>query len=220
MPTPSELPLPRLTRRAALTSVLAAAAVAGGCTADHVEPPVVAPETTPAGGVDLDPDVALAAEALTHEQGMLDVLRATIDRHGQLERLLRDAVATHEEHVRLLVKAVPAEARPSAVPEEATTASAPSPSAPSPSASSSGGADQSEKLSARARRQRRRVPDDVQRAVHRLARLEEQLGVDDRRTAFAAGSGSFARVLASMAGAAAQHAAVLRSRADGAGRSR
>jgi len=46
-------------------------------------------------------------------------------------------------------------------------------------------------------------------ALAELARAEEELSLLDKRSAFAAQSGAFARVLASMAAAAAQQVALL-----------
>ncbi|HEX6515237.1 MAG TPA: hypothetical protein VF049_06670 [Nocardioidaceae bacterium] len=217
MPSGPEISQSRLSRRAALASVLVAGAAAAGCTADHVEQPVVAPGTTPSGA-ELDPDVALAAEALTHEQDMLDALRATAARHPRLRSALAAAIDTHDQHVRLLTKAVPAEARPGAGSSSAPATSTAGPSAPSPASSSP--ASPSTDDAGPDRRDRRRVPGHPQRAVRRLARLEDELSVADRRSSFAAGSGSFARVLASMAGAAAQQSVVLQALADSAGGAR
>ena len=56
-----------------------------------------------------------------------------------------------------------------------------------------------------------RVPDDAARAVRAIARREDELALVDKRSAFAAESGAFARVLASMASSAAQQAVVLRA---------
>jgi hypothetical protein len=44
-----------------------------------------------------------------------------------------------------------------------------------------------------------------------IARREDELSLVDKRSAFAAESGAFARVLASMAASAAQQAVVLRA---------
>ena len=54
-----------------------------------------------------------------------------------------------------------------------------------------------------------RVPTRPQRALSALARAEARLGAAGRRNAVRARSGGFARVLASMAAASAQQAAVL-----------
>ena len=56
-----------------------------------------------------------------------------------------------------------------------------------------------------------RVPGDAARAVRAIARREDELSLVDKRSAFAAESGAFARVLASMAASAAQQAVVLRA---------
>jgi hypothetical protein len=54
-----------------------------------------------------------------------------------------------------------------------------------------------------------KVPGDARRAVRQLARLEDELSLADKRSAFDAQSGGFARVLASMAASAAQQSAML-----------
>ncbi|MGA9748785.1 MAG: hypothetical protein WBQ50_15105, partial [Nocardioides sp.] len=59
------------------------------------------------------------------------------------------------------------------------------------------------------------VPRDRRRAVLDLAGHEDSLALVDKRSAFAAESGAFARVLASMGAAAAQQAAALRAAAPG-----
>jgi hypothetical protein len=56
-----------------------------------------------------------------------------------------------------------------------------------------------------------RVPGDPARAVRAIARRADELALVDKRSAFAAESGAFARVLASMAASAAQQAVVLRA---------
>ena len=55
------------------------------------------------------------------------------------------------------------------------------------------------------------MPRDAAQALRALARHEDELSLEDKRSAFAAESGSFARVLASMAASAAQQATVLRA---------
>lgn len=62
---------------------------------------------------------------------------------------------------------------------------------------------------------RARVPRQPARAVRRLVVAEEQLTTATKQHAFKARSGAFARVLGSMAAAAAQNAAVLGSAARG-----
>jgi len=69
-----------------------------------------------------------------------------------------------------------------------------SPAGPSPSASPTGSPTTPD------------VPRDPDRAVRRLARQEDKLSLFDRQQAFTARSGAFARLLASMAAAAAQQA--------------
>jgi hypothetical protein len=56
-----------------------------------------------------------------------------------------------------------------------------------------------------------RVPGDAAGAVRAIARREDELALVDKRSAFAAESGAFARVLASMAASASQQAVVLRA---------
>jgi hypothetical protein len=93
----------------------------------------------------------------------------------------------HAAHVDLLADAAPDGPSPSA-------AASPSDS-PSPSADTGPG----------------RVAQDPGRALRALARHEDELSLADKRSAFSAESGSFARVLGSMAAAAAQQATVLRA---------
>jgi hypothetical protein len=145
-----------------------------------------------------DPDVALAAEVLAAEQGLLDRIDAAVSAHPRLERVLAATREVHAAHVDLLAEAAPDEPSPSA------SSSAPS----SPSGSPTGAAPGTHP-----------VPDDPARALRALARHEDDLSLADKRSAFAAESGSFARVLGSMAAAAAQQAAVLRT-ADVPGRRR
>ena len=54
------------------------------------------------------------------------------------------------------------------------------------------------------------VAEDPERALAAVARAEDELTLTGKRSAFAAESGAFARVLASMAAAAAQQAVLLR----------
>jgi hypothetical protein len=62
------------------------------------------------------------------------------------------------------------------------------------------------------------VPASPGAALAALAREEERLSQVGKRSAFAAESGAFARVLASMAAAAAQHAVALNTAAAEASR--
>lgn len=138
-----------------------------------------------------DPDVALAATVLGAEQGLVDRVDATVAAHPRLEVALAGTREIHAAHVALLADAAPDGPTPSptASPSTEVTGSASPPGAdPSP-----------------------RVPRDPARALVALARHEDELSLADRRSAFAAESGAFARVLASMAAAAAQQSAALRS---------
>lgn len=108
MPTPLPTePRTGLTRREALVSALAIGCLTAGCTTrTRDEHPAGNPvrEQPP----ELDPDVALAAAALAQEQGLLDVVNATIRRHTDLRQLVASTLTTHQEHVRILTEAVPA----------------------------------------------------------------------------------------------------------------
>lgn len=139
----------------------------------------------------LDPDVAVASMALANEQSALDAIEATGIRHPELAEILAPVIAAHSEHVRLLAEAAPATSAPAA-----DTGAAASPS-PSPS----GPAEQSA--------HRYRVPREPQAALTSLSANEQALSTSTKRHAFVAKSGAFARLLASMAASAAQHAVVL-----------
>ena len=177
-----------LTRRTAIGGAAAVGAVVvTGCTPSGIDrrsrrSAVAAP--TP----DTDPDVALAATVLADEQAMLDRIAATVARHPGLDGRLAAARAAHQAHVDLLTKAVPAKARVSPS-QDATPSVSPS-VAPSPAATPV-------------------VPARPPRALAVLANEEDRLSLVGRRSAFAARSGAFARVLASMSASAAQHAATL-----------
>jgi hypothetical protein len=181
---------PVLSRRAVLS--LAGAAVASGVSActpkgvDRRAKPQPSPSPTP----EEDPDVTLAATVLAGEQAILDRLTATVRRHPGLRGRLLQAEAAHRAHVRLLTDAVPDKVTPSttvsASPTPTPTASgSPAPKAPPP------------------------VPGHPGPALAVLAREEGRLSLLDKRSSFSAESGAFARVLASMAASAAQHAVVL-----------
>ncbi len=139
------------------------------------------PRPTPARSADADPDVALAASALAVEQRMLDLVTATQKRHPALATVLSGALAAHRAHVALLSDAVPD--RPSASASPSVSPSV----APHP----------------------QRVPARPAAALSALSRAEDRVGLAGRRHAFAAQSGAFARVLASIAAAAAQQSVVL-----------
>jgi hypothetical protein len=199
VPTPSSRAVTgaRLTRRAALAA--AAGLCAGalvGCTQQGdrrrgrrgEEPPEpVEPR--------VDPDVAVAAEALANQRQVLDLLAATEERHPGLARRLAPVVAAHEAHASLLADAVPPD-----VAAEPTTSPTTS---PSPTDGPGSG--------------RSRVPRNRARALGRVVAAERELATATKQHAFRARSGGFARLLGSMAAAAAQHESVLGSQAPAGG---
>lgn len=130
---------------------------------------------------EVDPDVAVAAAALAGHRRVLDQVRATQRRHRDLDRLLEPVALAHEAHVEVLAEAVP---------PEATSAPRGTPPSPLPSEPAA-------------------VPRDARRALTRLVQAEQALSTATKRHAFGVQSGAFARVLGSMAAAAAQHAVVL-----------
>ena len=175
-----------VTRRATLGGAAALTAVAvAGCTDDAPRRTVTPPPTRRAG---TDPDVLLAATVLADERAMLERVKATTRRHPTLKADLAGARAAHRAHVRLLAQAVPKQ-----------TAS------PSPSASASG---------TPSARPSPGVPAKPGPALAALAQAEDRLSHVGRRSAFAARSGAFARVLASMAAAATQQATQLSAAAQ------
>lgn len=205
---------PVLDRRHALgvLGVGLAATVLSGCTPGG-KPEPLPPVREPTPGV--DPDVVVAGDTLAAEREMLDAIDATMARHQGLEPLLTPVAAVHRAHVELLTRAVPESpsASPSASPSFLASPSAAPPGSPagaSPASSPSGSASPSSS----------RVPRDPDRAVRRLARHEDRLSLFDKQQAFTARSGAFARLLASMAAAAAQQASGLGHRPDGTGGSR
>lgn len=133
-----------------------------------------------------DPDVTLVALVVAGERFALDATTATIDRHGDLAALLAGARDAHQAHVTLLADAAP---------EQATGRS------PSPTGSASPTADPATRSFG--------VPARPRAALRGLASMELDLSLADKRHAFAAESGAFARILASMAASAAQHAVLL-----------
>jgi hypothetical protein len=187
---------PRLSRRAALGALAAAgAALAGGCTseqprrrAQRSQPTEPAEPTEP----QVDPDVAVAAAALAEERTVLELVEATLERHAALATVLAPLVTTHEAHVAMLADAVPAD-----------VSIAPSVTPGVPSTSPSGPPGETETAL--------QVPRRAAAATAAVARAERDLSMSHKRHAFSAQSGAFARVLGSMAGAAAQGAAVLHS---------
>lgn len=139
------------------------------------------PRPTPSKSADSDPDVALAATALADEQRLLDLVTATLDRHPALASVLSGARAVHRAHVDLLTEAVPDQPSASASPSATPSAT---PSTP-------------------------RVPARPAAALAALSRAEDGVSRSGRRNALAAQSGAFARVLASIAAAAAQQSVAL-----------
>ena len=186
-PVPSRSTLTRRTALGVVTAGSAAALV--GCTPSGIDRRP-RKNASAAPTPDADPDVALAATVLADEQAMLDLIAATIARHPALEARLATARDAHQAHVDLLTKAVPKDARvsPGASPSADTSPSV------SPSASPTGSPT---------------VPARRPRAVAALADAEDRLALVGRRSAFAAQSGVFARVLAGMSASAAQHAVAL-----------
>ncbi len=182
-------PASSVTRRTALAAVAGSAAGLAACSpnASRAHPRRRAHRDRETDPA-VDPDVLLAATVLTDEQRVLDLVEATIARFPRLESTLSPARDAHTAHIALLQEAAPDEPLPTAGPSDTATA------APERSFD---------------------VPSDRRRAVTRLARREEDLALLDKRSAFAAESGAFARVLASMAASAAQQAAVLDRVAEG-----
>jgi hypothetical protein len=187
-----------LSRRTAMGLAAAGVVVATGCTPSGVDrrarpQPSRSAEPAPAQ----DPDVALAATVLTGEQAMLDRVLATARRHPGVAPALAEVETMHRAHVRLLTDAVPDDARSRASASASASASAPS-AAASPVPSESGSP---------------AVPGRPGAALALLASEEQRLGRIGKRSAFAAESGAFARVLASMAAAAGQQAVALNAAA-------
>jgi hypothetical protein len=156
---------------------------------DRDQRPAEATTPPPAEEPRTDPDVPLAAAVLAAEQSLVDRVDATLAAHPRLERVLAATRDVHAAHVDLLADA------------------APGGGSPSPSAGASAGSPPATEEPP----QVPQVPRDPARALRALARHEDELSLADKRNAFSAESGSFARVLASMAAAAAQQAAVLRA---------
>ena len=187
---------PALTRRAALGGALAlTAAGATACTPSGVDRRP-GPRAAAATAGRTDPDVALAAVVLADEQAMVDRLEATVAAHPDLTGPTRSALAAHRSHVALLREAVPkGSGSPSASPSAPLSASASGTDGATPTAAPTAGPGA--------------VPHSAPAALRALARAEEQLVLVGKRSAFAAESGAFARVLAAMAAGAAQQAVVL-----------
>lgn len=184
MPTPSSAQDARLSRRAVLAG-LAGFAGAGlvACSADGQSD---APKRRPTPvAASVDPDVALAAEALASQRQVLDLLQATRKRHHGLAARLAPVIAAHQAHADLLSHAVPKGVSASASPTDAASPG------------------------------RHGVSRSRSRAMATVVEAEQQLATVAKRQAFRAESGAFARLLASMAAAAAQYATVLAASADG-----
>ena len=155
-----------------------------------------APGPTPARDAaprDTDPDVALAATVLADEQAMLDRVLATVAGTRDLGTTLAGGPDRAHRARR------PARRRPCR--EDAAPPRRPTPVG-APHRPPAAGAT--------------RVPARAASALAALAREEDGLSLLGRRSAFAAESGAFARVLASMAAAAAQQARALADAAGGA----
>lgn len=164
-----------LSRRGLLVG--AAAAALSGCTSGlkvRRGPRRPASDPAPDRAAETDPDVALAASALSAERAVLALVEATGDRHVRLRGALQPAAEAHRAHIQLLADAVP----------DDTATDTPAP------------ADV-------------RVPRSAARALSAVVTAEDELSAGSRRHAFAAQSGPFARLLASMAASTGQHAAVL-----------
>lgn len=187
----SPSPGPRLSRRATLAALAAAgAALAGGCTSEGPRRRTQRSQPTEPTEPQVDPDVAVAAAALAEERTVLALVEATLERHAALATVLAPLVTAHEAHVALLADAVPAD-----------VSIAPSVTPGVPSGSPSGTPDETETAL--------QVPRRAAVASAAVARAERDLSISHKQHAFSAQSGAFARVLGSMAGAAAQGATVL-----------
>lgn len=209
MPSPRPSPTGHaaaLSRRAALLGAVGGATVA--CSPYELQtqrPRPPRPTPTRAEAPPVDPDVTLATTVVAAERALLERIDATVRRHPRLERTLAAAREVHETHVAMLEDAVPeepAQAEPT-VSADATDPTLGAGSEADPD-DEDAGAD--------------RVPRDRDRALRAVATAEDELALAAKQAAFAAQSGAFARVLASMAAAAAQQSAVLRSTRVGGGR--
>lgn len=183
---PPSLPPTDPSRRALLAGLaLGAGAVATGCTIGDGQSGATSrePGGRPSGSgepASVDPDVTLAAEALSGQRAVLEALEATLAQHRALRGTVTGAFAVHQAHVRLLAKAAPEpEAGPTARP---------------------GASD------------RYRVPKGIEAAARRLVAVEQKLSTTAEQQSSRAESGAFARLLASMAAAAAQQAVLFEVR--------
>ena len=164
----------------------------------------VRPTPTTAEAPATDPDVELATTVVAAERALLDRIDATVRRHPRLERVLAATREVHDAHVTLLEDAVPDESGASETETEAASDPA------SPTEPGSTPTDETSEAP--------RVPRDRARALRAVAAGEDDLALTAKQAAFSAESGAFARVLASMAAAAAQQSAVLRTTRVGGGR--
>lgn len=202
VPSPPPSPSRRattLSRRTALLGALGTTTLA--CSPYELQtqqrPRKVRPTPTTAEAPVVDPDVELATTVVAAERALLERIDATVRRHPRLERVLAAAREVHGVHVSLLEDAVPDGDRASD--EEART--------PGPTSSpTEPGATPTDEPS-----QQARVPRDRVRALRAVATAEDELALTAKQSSFAAESGAFARVLASMAAASAQQSAVLRT---------
>lgn len=199
----------RLSRRAALATLAAVATGAVvGCTSDQAQRRDVAPRPSEPS---VDPDVTVAAEALAAQRAMVDLLSATRERHPRLAAVLAPAVTAHQAHAAMLSKAVPkgspARRSPSASPSTSPSPSTSSSASSGPSAAGSGAPTTGPRSAT--------VPRDPERALRRVVAAERDLTTTTKRQAFRAESGAFARLLGSMAAAAAQSAVTLSAATTG-----
>ena len=174
---PSWARLGTVTRRATLGGAAALTAVAVAGCTDDAPRRTVTPPPTRRAGT--DPDVLLAATVLADERAMLERVKATARRHPTLKARPRGR-AGGPPGPRAAAGPGGAEADGVALPLGVRHPVA----RPSPG-----------------------VPAKPGPALAALAQAEDRLSHVGRRSAFAARSGAFARVLASMAAAATQQAA-------------
>jgi len=185
---------------------LAAVPVLSGCTVGG-RPEPLPPVHEPTPGV--DPDVVIAGDTLSAEQAMLHRLEAAMARHQGLRPLLAPVAAVHQAHAALLTQAVPGSASPSpsdsfsasGSPSGSASAATSSPASPDPTPSATASAGPAQAAP--------EVPRKPDRTLRWLAGHESDLSLFDKQQAFTARSGAFARLLASMAAAAAQQAVLL-----------
>ena len=200
VPSPRPQPPRRataLSRRAALLGVVGTATV--GCSPYELQTQQRRPARPTASAderPEVDPDVALATTVVAAERVLLEQVDATVRRHPRLERVLAATRAVHDAHVALLEDAVPDESD-----VEQGDAGATEPPGPGTDPDADPEAEPTTP----------RVPRDAGRALRALATAEDELVLAAKQAAFAAQSGAFARVLASLAAAAAQQSATLRT---------